>query len=110
MAKKDDQDKPDGDLLLQEVERVLRKHCVMPSDHYYVATTLWIAATHVIHEWDHAPRLAIISPQKRCGKTRVMEVARAFVWSPEYTADATPAALFRMTNSNRPPTILNDEA
>jgi hypothetical protein len=96
--------------LLSEVEACLRKYCVLPSEHAYVAVTLWIATTHVLRAFDYAPRLVVRSAEKRSGKSRLVEVAAGLVHHPLRTVNASVAYIFRSLDRPDPPTILLDEA
>jgi hypothetical protein len=71
--------------------------------------TLWIAATHAQPAWAHAPRLVIRAPEKRCGKSRLLDVIEALCWNPFITVNSSPAAVYRSITSD-PPTLLVDEA
>jgi len=72
----------DGAELLDQVLASLRTYVASASWHQPVAVTLWIAATHAVEAWQHATRLAITSPMKRCGKSRLMDVIRYMSHSP----------------------------
>ncbi|HEY8452482.1 MAG TPA: DUF3631 domain-containing protein [Natronosporangium sp.] len=100
-----------GAALLDEVRATLRRYVILPSDHATVAVTLWIAATHGIQHFEHATRLAIHSPVKRCGKSRLLEIIEALCHDPVSTTNISPSALFRLIEKagNKPPTILFDE-
>jgi hypothetical protein len=100
----------DGGALLDEVLQALRRYVVFPDAHAFVAATLWIAATHGINFWNAAPRLVINSPQKRCGKTRAMDVVAGMSHNPLISMNATSAAVFRSLNGERPPSLFLDEA
>src|SRR5271166_298025 len=63
-----------GDQLLDDLLATVNRYVKLPDDHAAVAVTLWTAATHAIDCWNAAPRLVISSPQKRCGKTRALDV------------------------------------
>ena len=54
------------------------------------------------------PYILITSPEKRSGKTRVLEVSELIVASPLRTDSISPAALFRVIQQERP-TLLVDE-
>lgn len=99
-----------GARLLDEVEAALRRYVILPNDHAYVTVTLWVAATHGIKAWDFAPRLSIISPEKRCGKTRLLDVIEHLCHKPMVTVNTTVAAVTRSLGSKSPPTLLVDEA
>lgn len=59
---------------LDEINSLLRKSIILKSDSHYYALTLWIAYCHVISEFDFSPRLGIWSPEKRCGKSLLLEI------------------------------------
>jgi hypothetical protein len=71
--------------------------------------TLWTAATHAQPAWEHAPRLAVVSPLKRCGKSRLLDVVAETCHAPLITINATIAAVVRSIGAD-PPTLLVDEA
>ena len=100
----------DGAELLDEALRVLREYVVFPDEHAVTAVALWITATHGINCWNAAPRLVINSPQKRCGKTRTLDVISGLCHQPLITVNATAAAIFRSLAGERPPTLVIDEA
>jgi hypothetical protein len=71
---------------------------------------LWIAATHAQPAWAHAPRLVIRAPEKRCGKSRLLDLVEATCHNPLITVNASTAAIYRSVGADDPPTILLDEA
>jgi hypothetical protein len=102
----------DGAQLLDDVAATIRRYVVLPSDAALTAVVLWIAATHGVPAWNCAPRLVIRAPEKRCGKSRLLDMADGMVHRPLMTANASAAAVYRsigMLPSN-PPTLLIDEA
>lgn len=106
------EDEVDGAALLDEVRDALLKYVIFPSPHCAVAVTLWTAATHGLAAWQHATRLVILSPQKRCGKSRLMDIVAALSFSPLMCSDTSPAAVFRSIgdNDDETPTLFVDEA
>jgi hypothetical protein len=102
----------DGAELLDEVYAALTKFVVFPSTDAAIATTLWIAATHALPAWQHATRLAIMSPQKRCGKSRLLDIIAALSFNPMLATDISTAVIFRKIgdNDHESPTLLIDEA
>jgi hypothetical protein len=73
---------------------------------------LWIAATHAVQAWNCAPRLVIRAPEKRCGKSRLLDMADGMVHRPLMTTNASPSAVYRSIGlmPSDPPTLLIDEA
>jgi hypothetical protein len=101
---------PEGTRILADLRAQVKRYVVMPSEEALTAVTLWIAATHLQRAWQHAPRLAIVAPEKRCGKSRLLDVVTETVCSPLITVNASPAAIFRSITDEDPPTLLVDEA
>lgn len=106
------EDEIHGAALLDEVRNALTKYVIFPSPHCAVAVTLWTAATHGLAAWQHATRLVILSPQKRCGKSRLMDIVAALSFSPLMCSDTSPAAVFRSIgdDDDTTPTLFVDEA
>jgi Protein of unknown function (DUF3631) len=99
-----------GAALLDRLHAELTAFVVFPTAHAADAVCLWIATTHAVDAFEFAPRLAITSPEKRCGKSRLLDVIEATCHDPMATADTTTAALVRCIGQNTPPTLLIDEA
>lgn len=86
-------------------------HYVALADRYCEdATTLWIAATHALPAFECAPRFIATSPEKRCGKTRLLDIITGTCHQPLATVNATVAAIFRSIGGDHPPTLIIDEA
>lgn len=88
-------DNPDGAELLDDLVTTLARFVIFPDEHSAAAVALWIAATHALPWFDCAPRLVITSPEKRCGKTRLLDIIEGTSNNPLATSDATVAAIFR---------------
>ncbi|QQC90582.1 DUF3631 domain-containing protein [Streptomyces alfalfae] len=99
-----------GSKLLDELRFQIAQFVIPPSSEALDAITLWVAATHLQPAWQHAPRLAVVGPAKRCGKSRLLDVLTETVHEPMLTINTTPAAIFRSINEDEPPTLLVDEA
>ncbi|MET8831314.1 DUF3631 domain-containing protein [Streptomyces sp. NPDC004610] len=98
-----------GSVLLDELRARIARFVILPSPEALDAVTLWVAATHLQPSWQHAPRLAVVGPAKRCGKSRLLDVLTETVHEPMLTINTTPAAVFRSI-TEEPPTLLVDEA
>jgi len=103
---------PDGARLLDRVAAALARYVVLPSPEATTAVTLWIAASHAAPAWNTAARLVIRAPEKRCGKSRLLDVIEAICHRPVMTVNASPAAIYRLIGiaEGDPPTVLIDEA
>ena len=69
---------------------------------------LWILHTYVLDAADTTPRLALLSPQKRCGKTKVLDLLFHLVQRPLATSNVTAAALFRAIDACRPTALIDE--
>jgi hypothetical protein len=96
--------------LLDELHDALTRYVAFPSLEAADAVTLFAAATHVQPAWEHATRLVIKSPVRRCGKTRLLEVLQEVCENVLATANCSVAALTRSIGVADPPTIILDEA
>jgi hypothetical protein len=95
--------------MLDAIRTAITRYVVMPNQATTDAVTLWIAATHAQPAWAHAPRLVIRGPERRCGKSRLLDVVEALSHDPLLTVNASAAAVYRSVNID-PPVILVDEA
>ncbi len=100
----------DSAALLAELRAALTRYVVFPSPEAADAVTLWVAATHGQDAWEHAPRCAVVSPEKRCGKSRLLDIAEATCHQSLVTVNISPAALVRSVTTEDPPTLFIDEA
>ena len=92
--------------VVAEVEKMVRRFCVLP-DAAYLPLAIWAVATHIAEKFDAFPYIAMLSPAKRCGKTRVLEVLELLCARAWRGTSPTSAALYRMMAST--PTLLLDE-
>lgn len=99
----------DGADLLNRVRATVIEYVVLPNGQAADAATLWAAATHAQPAWEHATRLRITGPEKRCGKSRLLEVIEGLAHHPLATADATVAAIYRSIDEHDPRTLFFDE-
>src|SRR5438094_829259 len=94
--------------LLDRVGAFFRLYVVFPYEAALVAAVLWVAHTHAVDAFDVTPYLAVTSPEKRSGKTRLLEVAELLVSRPWRVVRPTEAVLFRKIEKDCP-TLLLDE-
>ncbi len=69
----------------------------------------WLVASHLCDLWDRFPHLAVTSPQRRCGKTRFLELLLQVCPKAKLAVSISPAALYRKITLDVP-TLLLDEA
>lgn len=81
---------------------------VFQSAHQVVAITLFVAHSHVVEAAEATPYTHVTSPEKRSGKTRVLEAVEFLVRRPIRALDLSEAALYRIIQRDCP-TLLWDE-
>jgi len=99
---------PDVSTLLSESVEFLERFVVLPSPHEPLAIALWVAHTHAIDAADATPYLAVTSPEKQSGKTRLLEVLELLVARPWRVVLPSDAVMFRKIAVDRS-TLLLDE-
>jgi hypothetical protein len=102
----------DSDALLRELldrtDSLLARYVVFQSPAQRTAIALWVAHTHALAAFDVTPYLHIQSPEKECGKTRLLEVVGHLVPRPWQVVGPSEAVLFRKIEKHMP-TLLLDE-
>lgn len=94
--------------VLRMVYEFLGQYVVFPSEAAHLAVTLWVAHTYLLPWLDTTPRLAIKSPEKQTGKTRLLELLMRISKGGIMTGNISPAAMARLINE-KAPTLLIDE-
>lgn len=97
-----------GAVLLESICNLLNKHCILPEG-ADTAIALWVIGTYCFDTFSIFPRLCLSSPEKRCGKTTLVQVLSDLVNHPLVASNATPAVIFRSIEAWQP-TLLLDEA
>lgn len=92
--------------VIAEAERFIRQYAVLPASAYLPLAT-WTVATYMPGAFDVFPYIALVSPAKRCGKTRVLELLEALCANAWRGTSPTSATLYRMMADT--PTLLVDE-
>ncbi len=98
----------EGSALLDETSAFIRRFVLLSEVAARVAA-LWIIHTYAIVVAECTPYLAISSPEKRSGKSRLLEVLATLVANPWYTGRVTAAVLYRKIDAESP-TLLLDES
>jgi hypothetical protein len=101
-------DPVDGAELLAAIAKAIKTYIVL-SDNEANTIALWIVHTYCFELFQCSPRLAVVSPEKRCGKTTLLDVIGEIVTRPLPASNITAAALFRTIDLAKP-TLLIDEA
>ncbi|MFC3050563.1 DUF3631 domain-containing protein [Kordiimonas pumila] len=98
----------DIEALLDNIEGFILSHSILPPG-ASAALTLWCLASYNINNFRIFPKLVICSPQRRCGKSTVLDLIEAFSSKALVTSNMTPATIFRIIESDQP-TLIIDEA
>ena len=98
----------DGSALLGDIVNLLEKYLILPPG-AAVAIALWIVHTYCVAATDVSPRLAVVSPEKRCGKSRTLKIVKHLVRRALVASSLTAAAVFRVIEQAHP-TLFIDEA
>lgn len=94
--------------LLQGIAEFLRKYIKFANEHQPIVIALWIAHTYVHQAFDYTPYLHIYSPEKRSGKTRLLDCLALVTMKPWRVVSVSEAVLFRKIDIDHP-TLLLDE-
>ena len=94
--------------LLADIEATIRRFVVLPGDHEAAALALFVAHTYALEGAHATPYLLIVSPEKRSGKTRLLEVLELMAARPWRVTSASEAAIYRKIAASSP-TLLLDE-
>lgn len=101
-------DPVNGQAVFNMVATVLSTYLLLPN-HAACAIALWIMRAHCDEAFTISPRLAVLSPVKRCGKTTLLELIAKLVPRPLPTSNATASVIYRAVEKLHP-TLLIDEA
>lgn len=91
-----------------DIVDLLKRHCVMTQVEIDTIG-LWITASYLINSFRVFPKLALISPEKRCGKSTTMEVIESVTNDGRLLSSISSAGIYRVTQQGQP-TLLIDEA
>lgn len=99
---------------LNRIETFIRRFLILPTESDYTVFTLWVAHTYFMHKLKTTPRLALISPEFGCGKSRSLEVLQTLCFQGLKLDHQTRSYLMRKVeditaNFGKPPTLLIDE-
>src|SRR5215470_9380330 len=97
-----------GAALLDDLTATFKRFVILP-EHADIALALWVLHTYTIEAASASPILASVSPEKRCGKSTLLDLLGRLVSRPLPTSNILPAALFRSVEKWHP-TLLIDEA
>jgi putative DNA primase/helicase len=97
-----------ADQLLHEIHKTMRRFIVC-SNETAITATLWIAFTWFIDQVQVAPLAVITAPEKRCGKSQLLNLFSLLCYRALVASNIAPAAVYRIIEAHAP-TLLIDEA
>ncbi|MCK5681343.1 DUF3631 domain-containing protein, partial [bacterium] len=100
--------KVNGADLLHKISSLIATFTILPSLMYDVLA-LWVLLTYCYDNYRILPQVAIYSPEKRCGKSTLMEVVEAVAHRALFASNISPAAVYRSIEKYHP-TLFIDEA
>jgi Protein of unknown function (DUF3631) len=100
-------DEVEGTALLDEVAATLKRYVVMEEQARH-ATALWVLHSYLLDAFMISPRLAVLSPVKRCGKTTLLDVLACLVSKPLSTANVSTSVVFRIVERYRPCLLIDE--
>ena len=94
--------------IVEEIKKQINLYCILP-DNYLSPIVTWIIGTYCFDSFRIYPKLCVYSPQKRCGKSTLMEVLDALTSNALMASNVSPAVIYRVIEVYQP-TLLLDEA
>lgn len=93
--------------LVRDVMVFIRRYVVVSREQLLV-TALWIIHTHCIEHIEQTPYLALLSPEKRCGKTTLLEVVASLSAHSWVAVLPSEAVVYRKVHAERPTLCLDE--
>lgn len=93
--------------MLDEMSAAFSRHLSLPPGAADMMA-LWCVATHAIDLCEHAPRLLLKSPVRRCGKTSTLGMLTQMVRRPIAASNVSAATIYRLIESDRPCLVLDE--
>jgi hypothetical protein len=94
--------------ILEDISAYLKRFVVFASEAQPIAIALWTVHAWTNDAFDYTPYLQITSPEKQCGKSRLLDCLELIVPKPWRAISPSEAVLFRKIDIDKP-TLLLDE-
>jgi len=94
--------------IISQLVQLIRRYVALTAAEADVIA-LWVVHTHAFGAAQTTPYLAITSAEKRCGKSRLLELLEMLVAGPWLTSSVSAAVLYRTIHETHP-TLLLDES
>jgi Protein of unknown function (DUF3631) len=86
---------------------VIRRYVVMTPEQSTIVA-LWVVHAHCVERFEQTPYLNVTSPEKQCGKSRLLELLELLVPRPWMAITPSEAVVYRHVSAEMP-TLLLDE-
>jgi hypothetical protein len=100
--------RPIAKVPIDTMSDLIKRHCVLTNEEVD-AIVLWLISSYLINDFRIFPKLSLISPEKRCGKTTTMEIIHSLSKKGILASSISGAAIYRITEQLQP-TLFIDEA
>jgi putative DNA primase/helicase len=87
--------------ILDQTQAAIQRFVVL-TEPQAIAVGLWAIHTHCFQQFETTPYLLVTSPEKGCGKTRLLETVELLVARPESCTQPSPAVIYRLVETYRP--------
>jgi len=94
-------------MLLDELLTIISQFAILPKE-AAIAVALWILHAWTFEAADWLPILAVTSPDRRCGKTRLLEIVLALAPRVLPTSNMSASVYFRMVDRYMPTTCIDE--
>jgi hypothetical protein len=94
--------------LLDDLCAFLRRYIVFAIAEQPVAIALWVVHTWALDAFAYSPYLHVASPEKQCGKTRLLDCLELLTPKPWRAILPSEAVLFRKIEMDRPALLLDE--
>jgi hypothetical protein len=93
---------------LSQIENFFTRYIAFPRPEQPKIIALWVAHSHALDAFDYTPYLHPHSPEKRCGKSRLLDCCNLLVPRPWLCVSPSEAVVYRKIAASCP-TLLLDE-
>jgi hypothetical protein len=94
--------------LLDDLCAFLQRYVVFAIPEQPVAIALWVIHSWALNAFDYTPYLHVASPEKQCGKTRLLDCLELLTPNPWRAILPSEAVLFRKIEMDRPALLLDE--
>jgi hypothetical protein len=94
--------------VLDSICAFLTRYVVFASPAQAIVIALWVAHTWILDGFDHTPYLYVSSPEKKCGKTKLLDCLELLVFTPWRVVSPSEAVLYRKIECDRPSLLLDE--